>query len=197
MATIDENFAAVLIGQGKLLAICEAIFVQGKEIKGAVRRLQPNADGPPPGPSPDPPIQPGPRPYPEQALPSWTAPMASFNASEVLDRAMLGWAPDGRQINSGAKLEAAQTEWKRLAAMPFEQWLSDSKGSAYAEAGLSGNAVCFLVHLDLVDHTDPWRLLGGRGQRDAAAWVGRGLEQCVAKYNAELSPGDPSGGQGQ
>lgn len=195
MPTIDENFAQVFIAFGKLSAQVDACFKQGAEIKDLVQRLKPTGDAPPgPGPVP-PPIQPGPRPYPEKALPSWEAPMPTFDASEALDRAMLGWAPDGRQINSGQKLLDAQAEWKRLAGMPFEQWLSDVRGSAYAAARLSGDAVCFLVHLDLISFTDPWAFFGGRGQRDAASWAGLGLEQCVIKYNAELSPGDPSGGQ--
>lgn len=178
----------ILIAIGKLSAQCEAIFAQGKEI---LQRLKPNADTPPAGPPPDPPIQPGPRPYPKETQASWAAPMATFDAAEVLDRAMLGWAPDGRQLNSGQKLADAQTEWKRLAGMPFEEWLSDVRGSAYAAAHLSSDAVCFLVHLDLVACADPWAFFGGRGQRDAASWAGLGLEQCVAKYMSEISPGGP------
>lgn len=121
--------------------------------------------------------------------------MAAFDADGTLDRALFGIAPDGRRINSGDKLAAAHAEWLRLSGLSYAQWLSDANGSAYAAAKLSNDAVFFLVHLDLVDFTDPWRAFGGRGQKDAASWAGLGLEQAVGQYLASLTPGTPGGGQ--
>lgn len=128
------------------------------------------------------PVQPGPRKRATKESPNWDLPMTGFDADEVLDRAVFGWAPDGRQLNSGPQLAAVQAEWKRLSAMSEEQWTADARGSAYVAAKLSTDAVCFLIHLGLIDASDPWRFFGGRGQFDAAAWQGCGLEQAVARY---------------
>lgn len=159
--TIDEKLDELLIGQQKIAARLEKALSGGSDVA---------------------PTQPGPRPRATKESQSWDLPMTGFDADEVLDRAVFGWAPDGRQLNSGPKLVAARSEWKRLAAMDEDQWKADGRGSAYVAAKLSNDAVCFLLHLDLVNAGDPWCVFGGRGQRDAAAWQGCGLEQAFAKY---------------